>query len=1645
MPPKRARKVAVELSQEEKLETAIEKFALELSNAGKTVGFIPVPSAVLATINNVLKGCRAVGKLINQECVDEFVCLLEDDDGNNLCQRLEPEAFCTALQVILQMEPSKHAERGIYLLAASLFHDSQDLESEDINKKKDVIGTNCLLQLLNFFLDSENDFGMRRWAGLLCIQLVTGCESNHSKLEDLPDDSRRGIGRQIVEETDEILRVICAQLVRVMIDEDTPLNILFPEHYEETVYTGFPSSSQANAGWGIKFQHYLDDLPKNKMDIPAQIGFLFFAANIQLKPGHQLGAKHHNTVLYVDGTQLTFLSTSRDGYFDTILDIPVSSIKHLTFSKGNTSQVHSQRVMLDILEDNDKTNERVCYLDSKAVSLSMVAFSIDSKCIDSFEATIHDCQGGIETVGSERSEYDGGSENSPRIKKVVSLDLGDSQARTQKTSQAYLGEANETYGPRESQQESGYSKNPSPHQVPMSEGDLDTSQSSVDQVAMEHLQEEENPYDATPKNTLAKVATPEAEPVEPKPKLKSVTVRGRKPVKPKAKTPIVPGRNSLDSQLTMAKSKAHAANFNPATDDNGLTRKKNGKQAGAGSKKLPASTTVASAAKNSAKKDAKTKAISTTAPAAKKSANATSQTKAKAAKKSGESGTVSSKTMAAAQATDPAYNFSDDIITSPDLNDASTPKKPKAKTGNKTKTATKPIGNQSVSAVAEAGGSTVQPTKRYNLPKAKDSTSNAKDNDQTRSSKITALRESAKGKLKAKAESPQSKTPKPETSSQANVKKRRSPPATLPATRKSQRAAASKANDKMQGADDSHDEVGVEDMYSTMSRSNVAKGKKTDEIQKHKKPESPSVPEDQALADLQAEDARTLGLAADESPVIEQGDDEDLYGASPRPRAKKLDPVPSLPKKLATLSVGDGKHARNSGIDLANKLIDSLGGLDSDSEQLDGPQIPITKKSFITKGKTNVREPRKNEEITGQDQSPSKDNEDPLSMGTNENSVSSPIRPAPGDVTTPGTERSVLEESSRAVSSPPAAHETIETQLETQITTSIVQIVPKPSVLAHASLNGLNAASSSGDSVAVKQATLTEVGQVNAVDVSKKRKAVPETLAVRKRRRADQEEMQKFEEQILEVVQAKVTTITTEVSRKPKSKSPSPVRRSPRLATKSTQPAIELKKGVPEVSSVTKDLARKPQVIKFTGDGPQNQGVASAARLKSVRELMEIHEASSPAAMHATDRKRKRDMSDFLETVSPPMKKLNSSPMGVQEDGPTKIQPGSSHHEHIAKPKQDRQRLVSRPSSQASRVDRNGSPLAVEGQVDHFSKLKEKLASQGQNKPQELRTVPDTLAEVCEEPSTRPRRPSEIFGPKISLGKKLKGRPSSPEESNSRYIAHGESHGVYTDVDTQKVIEEKKVLPDPFVERSRKSSNFIERLQSSSSKENIAAKSKSKSRLDSRELRPAQGLHTVMSRSKTEDNLPELPREKRALNRGQQRLELMAQPARAKKPLYEISSPSEMTSGTSFRSQSSDAARTPLEEVPGPNETWNLAVRPHYKTLGQAVHRIADELMIRLSSEEDRMDLLVSQYKENGTKILNSMTKQREIERGAMSRSFDRKKAGIATIYGESRTMMMETEESMREDSTSRFEADWRKTQSVISKKIAEGWNSSEI
>lgn len=71
---------------------------------------------------------------------------------------------------------------------------------------------------------------------------------------------RRSLGRLIIEDPDELLRLISGQLVRNLHQAGTPVADLFPVDYDEQVYWDFPPSTQKNVGWFKGFQDYLDAL-----------------------------------------------------------------------------------------------------------------------------------------------------------------------------------------------------------------------------------------------------------------------------------------------------------------------------------------------------------------------------------------------------------------------------------------------------------------------------------------------------------------------------------------------------------------------------------------------------------------------------------------------------------------------------------------------------------------------------------------------------------------------------------------------------------------------------------------------------------------------------------------------------------------------------------------------------------------------------------------------------------------------------------------------------------------------------------------------------------------------------------------------------------------------------------------------------------------------------------------------------------------------------------------------------------------------------------------------------------------------------------------------------------------------------------------
>jgi hypothetical protein len=58
--------------------------------------------------------------------------------------------------------------------------------------------------------------------------------------------NRTHIGLRVIDEPDEVLKMIYAQLVRTMVEFGTEIKLLFPQDYDKTMYKNFPIECDDN-------------------------------------------------------------------------------------------------------------------------------------------------------------------------------------------------------------------------------------------------------------------------------------------------------------------------------------------------------------------------------------------------------------------------------------------------------------------------------------------------------------------------------------------------------------------------------------------------------------------------------------------------------------------------------------------------------------------------------------------------------------------------------------------------------------------------------------------------------------------------------------------------------------------------------------------------------------------------------------------------------------------------------------------------------------------------------------------------------------------------------------------------------------------------------------------------------------------------------------------------------------------------------------------------------------------------------------------------------------------------------------------------------------------------------------------------------
>jgi hypothetical protein len=913
--------------------------------------------------------------------------------------------------------------------------------------------------------------------------------------------------------------------------------------------------------------------------------------------------------------------------------------------------------------------------------------------------------------------------------------------------------------------------------------------------------------------------------------------------------------------------------------------------------------------------------------------------------------------------------FSDDFITSPDEMDASTPNTRKTPAASTTKTTVKYSNNKAA---------TTSQQKRYSLhpaPKSKKTVGDmydfpVDDDDNDESHPKTKTKKSTNTKKSAPKAIGPTKAVSKSRAKADDTNKRQSAPAVLDrpvATRSSQRAAATKAKEQLRDTDKSDDDdVDVVAQAASLKLKTTQKSNTAGDATKLKVTSKSKVSDKMVPATEQVEG--TSALPQEDTPLskiaqdpINHIDGDDLYDATPKLRSRKP-AVQTLPKTVENPNAADIPNAlkqskTNSVIDFSSKLGTMIGGLSNDQAETES-QI-----TSVLKELENSIEPTKSKPGKKSDDSVPTVRNAANSIGyksiaakREENRLIVKMREVSEDPSslTEEQEQSVVSPSVPvAVAAPEqktASPPTCKSKGNYEKTFKEPDIPERPKTLDRPA----KGEPSTGGSIATNDVEQDEFdrdmapSQVNgdvhveaaASEVRRKRRPDLDKTPQKKQRTGS------LRNQAKEASPLSSMLSSPPVRAKPKkslqsTKDISAIRRSPRLVERAKNATEALHQATADETSVTKDPDRKPHLVSFGGKGALNQGVSSITKVRqdhlSVKNVS--GEASKQNREDVQEKKRKRERIDIAEDEGPPNKRQSTSPseaivVDAQEDDDLPFLQDSSVVATIkTKSTQNRRttRPPTRPSSQTSRVDKNGSPIAS-SKEDHFGRLRERLA------------VPAS-ASVNSQAVLHERRLSEVFGPKVMLENKAKGRVSSPEEAVSRYVVHERNgNDVYHEIATKQVIAHEKQLQDPFNEHARKSSDFTGRLMGDSStgknavvsavdKDIVSKKSKSKPHHDEATF-PSHPKGV----SKTNALSEPAPRTQQVDHRERTRVEIENQ------HLHNQSMPSDMTTGTSCESRSSEPSRMPLGERPSANDIWNVAIRPppHYTNLHDAVHRIAD-------------------------------------------------------------------------------------------------------
>ncbi|TGO55314.1 hypothetical protein BOTNAR_0247g00060 [Botryotinia narcissicola] len=836
------------------------------------------------------------------------------------------------------------------------------------------------------------------------------------------------------------------------------------------------------------------------------------------------------------------------------------------------------------------------------------------------------------------------------------------------------------------------------------------------------------------------------------------------------------------------------------------------------------------------------------------------------------------------------------------------------------------------------------------------------------------------------------------------------------AKRSSQRAAASQARLSMSKINDDLEEI--EDDFSDgrdseLAQPNVSQKRKTaeqpaepalSEIKFASVIESAAEEEKEALA-LQQQDAQVLSLVDNSLPPGDLFEVDDLYSASPARQKNQQGYGQETPTKPSR---------KTAAVNFASQLDDLLSDDTKGDNQTS--HIKNLNKSLFKKTLSPITPPEKpgNLQHSVSESRPSIINKDlPETVVEDANYCnnregrdgnSEELQLKDGNLNQPAQR---VEEFTRAI---PREIEVKKSQMieKTEDLEEMTDTKP-PTRVGEKIITKMDEYVLTADTINPVPAISSH--PLNTSSISSKQDVIHEPVATKASASTDHQSEGRLTLQLpdVDLVEEKKRKVATEVAIPPKRRRQIATNNSGSPSISSSGPRAQGNESPESLGSKNRVLLddrsiRKPNFIHFNAKGAQNQG-PSRTFIPVPKRDPKLHIKTSNSekvkSQDMTKSKRRHDdhhnsdEESFFVSQSPPRKRQSVSPPNVALTTDTPILIDDKNSPMIP--------ASLKSSSQGSRVDAFGSPQAqhIVSSIGHALRveLRESAPEFGKAGSRTMDSHQDLPEIQVLSPELDVQDTSELFGPRIKVVSIPKARPAPPGESSVRYVPHTKTqNGSYKDISTMENIQEVKVLPDPFVDVTHhKSSGFTERLRAREAEEGLNVRFND----------PDKTLVEITQQSYSRES----------------------------------SSPSELSSNSSFRSAgSSNIPRQGLS----PHSQCSKAARPHYKGYADAVHKIADEMVIRLTNEEDASELVVRQYKENATSMLEDLSSKRDVEKLNIRLQIENKKTELIRMYSEAGKAVKQVEKDIKTSPTDDVDGKWQERQELIHRELKGGRRTSD-